>query len=99
MHPSCTYTHNLILNSLPLGAVQMKYGGILARHSNLLMLQEGEPGDGKSVALWLDVQVLSHYDQKREERTKAAYEKLLAQHRAGPEHAHTGASEGRGEGV
>ena len=49
------------------------------------MLQEGDPGDGRSVALWLDVQVLSHYDQKREERAKATYDRLLTAHETDPE--------------
>ena len=69
LHPSCVYVHILLLISTTLGAVQLKYGGILGKHCNLLMLQHGEPGDGKSVALWLDVQILSYYDQVRGEET------------------------------
>ena len=38
----CILLHVLILNSLPLGAVQMKHTSILVRHCNLLMLQEGD---------------------------------------------------------
>ena len=38
-----SHIHMLIFNSLPLGDVQMKSGGTLARHCNLL-LQEGDFG-------------------------------------------------------
>ena len=62
----------------------MRYGGILGRHCNLLMIQHGEPGDGKSVALWLDVQILSHYDQVREKRAKKVYDRQVQQYRDSP---------------
>ncbi|CAK0896107.1 unnamed protein product [Prorocentrum cordatum] len=80
LHPSCVYVHILLLIATTLGAVQLKYGGILARHCNLLMLQHGEPGDGKSIALWLDVQILSYYDQVREARAKRRYDAALERH-------------------
>jgi hypothetical protein len=49
------------------------------------MLQHGEPGDGKSVALWLDVQILSFYDQAREARAKRRCEAAAARHELDPE--------------
>ena len=85
LHPSCVYVHMLLLIATTLGAVQLKYGGILARHCNLLMLQHGEPGDGKSVALWLDVQILSYYDQVREARAKRKYDAALQRHELDPQ--------------
>ena len=85
LHPSCVYVHILLLIATTLGAVQLKYGGILARHCNLLMLQHGEPGDGKSIALWLDVQILSYYDQVREARAKRRYDAAVERHERDPE--------------
>ena len=58
LHQSCVYTHLLLLESTTLPFVQVKVGGILGRHCNIIMLQHGPPGEGKSVALWLDLQCL-----------------------------------------
>ena len=78
--------------SLVLNAVQVRYGGILGKFPNILMLQHGEPGDGKSIALWLVLQVLYYFDNiktksdairhrrdlRRYEEAKAAYEAAVA---------------------
>ncbi|CAE7564516.1 unnamed protein product, partial [Symbiodinium pilosum] len=52
-----------------------RYGGILGKFPNLLMLQHGAPGEGKSVALWL-FQILYFFDELR---TKAKLEKYRIQ--------------------
>ena len=85
LHASCVYVHLMILVATTLGAVQIKYGGILSRHCNLLMLQHGQPGDGKSVALWLDVQVLAFFDMIRERRAKKKHEEACQKHKDDPE--------------
>eukprot|EP00435_Cladocopium_sp_Y103_P029585 s1478_g7.t1 len=59
---SCVFVHLLIMLSLVLNAVQVRFGGILGKFPNLVMLQHGEPGDGKSIALWLVLQVLYYFD-------------------------------------
>ena len=82
LHPSCVYVHLLLLVATTLGAVQVKYGGILGRFCNLLMLQHGQPGDGKSVALWLDLQNLHYYDQVREKFAKQKHEDLVKAYKA-----------------
>ena len=51
LHVSCMFVHLVVLISTVLGAVHVRYGGILGKFSNLLMLQHGAPGDGKSIAL------------------------------------------------
>ena len=81
----CILLHVLILNSLPLGAVQMKHTSILVRHCNLLMLQVGEPGDGASVSFWMDVQVFSYYGHKWKARAEATYDRLLHERTSDPE--------------
>lgn len=62
MHQSCVFVHLLIMLSLVLNAVQVRFGGILGKFPNIVMLQHGEPGDGKSIALWLVLQVLYYFD-------------------------------------
>jgi hypothetical protein len=62
---SCVFTHMLIVLSLVLNAIQSKYGGILGKFPNLLMIQHGAPGEGKSVALWLVFQILYYFDSLR----------------------------------
>ena len=59
---SCVFVHLLIMLSLVLNSVQVRFGGILGKFPNLVMLQHGEPGDGKSIALWLVLQVLYYFD-------------------------------------
>ena len=85
LHPSCVFVHLLILIATTLGAVQIKYGGILGRFCNLLMLQRGAPGDGKSIALWLDLQVLHHYDHVRTKMCKTRYDKEVFEYNAAKE--------------
>ena len=46
-----------------------------------------------SAALWLDLQVLSYYDQKLEERAKARCDRLLQDHKSDPENNPTPAKE------
>ncbi|CAK0821406.1 unnamed protein product [Prorocentrum cordatum] len=77
LHPSCVYVHLVILMSLVLDAVQVKYGGILGKFSNPLMIQHGAPGDGKSIALWLVFQVLAYFDKIRNKVAKAAYDQKV----------------------
>lgn len=62
LHQSCVFVHLLIMLSLVLNAVQVRFGGILGKFPNIVMLQHGEPGDGKSIALWLVLQVLYYFD-------------------------------------
>ena len=92
LHQSCAFVHLLIMLSLVLNAVQVRFGGILGKFPNILMLQHGEPGDGKSIALWLVLQVLYYFDtikskhdaarhridSRRYEEAKRAYEGALA---------------------
>ena len=77
LHVSCTFVHLVVLVATVLGAVQVRYGGILGMFSNLLMLQHGAPGDGKSIALWLVAQVLSHFDKVRDSVAKSQYRRDL----------------------
>ncbi|CAK0814291.1 unnamed protein product [Prorocentrum cordatum] len=77
LHPSCVHVHLVILMSLVLDAVQVKYGGILGKFSNPLMIQHGAPGDGKSIALWLVFQVLAYFDKIRNKVAKAAYDQKV----------------------
>ena len=53
MDASCVYTHLLLLDAVTLNGLMVKYGGILGKFSNLIMIQHGPPGDGKSVIVWL----------------------------------------------
>ena len=82
LHPSCVFIHLLILVATTLGAVKVNFGGILGRVCNLLMIQHGAPGEGKSVALWLSLQILYYYDKLRDDRAKKAYATLLAAYKA-----------------
>ena len=77
LHPSCVFVHLLILVATTLSAVQVRYGGILGRFCNLLMVQHGAPGEGKSVALWLSLQIMYYYDMVREKWSKKAYHEAL----------------------
>ena len=69
----CVFTHLLILVSLVLNAVYTKCGGILGEFPNLLMIQHGAPGEGKSVALWLVFQILYYFDSVRTKRRQDKY--------------------------
>ena len=64
LHPSCVYTHLLVMESITLPAVQVKVGGILGRPCNIVMIQHGSPGEGKSVALWLCLQCVYDFMKK-----------------------------------
>ena len=81
LHTACVYTHLMLVISLPLGAVQLKYGGILGRFCNMLVLQHGEPGEGKSVIAWLTRQILYYYDKKREESARGVYKEELKKYK------------------
>ncbi|CAK0865173.1 unnamed protein product [Prorocentrum cordatum] len=50
--------------SLPLNAVKVHYSGILGVFPNIMINAHGASGDGKSVALWFDTQVM-HYWRKK----------------------------------
>ena len=65
---SCAFVHLLIMLSLVLNAV--RFGGILGKFPNLVMLQHGEPGDGKSIALWL---VKYYFDSIKTKRDAAKH--------------------------
>lgn len=65
LHPGCMFVHMLCLVALTLNAVQVKYSGLLGKFCNLMVLQHGPPGDGKSIALWLDLHILSYFDKLR----------------------------------
>ena len=82
LHPSCVWMHLLILLALTLNAVQVKYSGLLGRFCNLMLLQHGSPGDGKSVALWLVIQILRYFDKKEDEYAQQEYSVKLRQRRA-----------------
>lgn len=73
------FVHLLIMLSLVLNVVQVRYGGILGKFPNLVTLQHGEPGDGKSIALWLVLQVLYHFDSVKAKHHAAKY--LAAQNK------------------
>lgn len=59
--------------SLVLNAVQVRFGGILGKFPNIVMLQHGEPGDGKSIALWLVLQVLYYFHTIKTEHDAAKH--------------------------
>ena len=71
-HASAMFVQLMVLVSLTLNAVQVKYSGLLGRFSNLVVIQHGPPGDSKSVILCVCLQILYYYDKKR-------YDKMLAQ--------------------
>ena len=73
----CTYVHMKLLVAMTLGGVQVKYGGILGKFSNLLMIQHGAPGDGKSIALWLACQILYYYDDMRTRQAMDEWKKKM----------------------
>lgn len=73
LHQTCVYVHLLIMLSLVLNAVQVRYGGILGKFPNLLMIQHGEAGDGKSIALWLILQILYYFDSIKTKQDAASY--------------------------
>ena len=50
----------------------VRFGGILGKFPNLVMLQHGEPGDGKSIALWV-LQVLYYFDSIKTSHDKAKH--------------------------
>ncbi|CAE7917987.1 unnamed protein product, partial [Symbiodinium necroappetens] len=78
---ACVFTHMVILISLTLNALQTRYGGILGKFPNLLMLQHGAPGEGKSVALWLVFQILYYFDDTRTKRKLKEWSTSKDQHR------------------
>ena len=51
LHPSSMFVHMLILVAFTLRAVQVKYSGLLGRYCNLVLFQNGAPGDGKELIL------------------------------------------------
>jgi hypothetical protein len=61
--PGCEYVHVLAMGSLPLNCVKTHYSGILGVFPNLVINCHGASGDGKSVPLWFDTQVM-HYLRK-----------------------------------
>lgn len=73
LHQSCIFVHLLIMLSLALNAVQVRFGGILRKFPNILMLQHGGPGDGKSIALRLVLQVLYYFDSIQTKRDVAKH--------------------------
>ena len=73
LHQSCVFVHLLIMLSLVLNAVQVRFGGILGKFPNIVMLQHGEPGDGKSIALWLVLQVLYYFDTSKTKHDAAKH--------------------------
>ncbi|CAE7282086.1 unnamed protein product [Symbiodinium sp. CCMP2592] len=78
---ACVFTHMLILISLTLNALQTRYGGILGKFPNLLMLQHGAPGEGKSIALWLVFQILYYFDDTRTKLKLKEWNTSKEQHR------------------
>lgn len=80
LHQTCVYVHLLVMLSLVLNAVQVRYGGILGKFPNLLMIQHGEAGDGKSIALWLILQILYYFDSIKTKHDAASYRHELRQY-------------------
>ena len=78
---ACVFTHMVILISLTLNALQTRYGGILGKFPNLLMLQHGAPGEGKSVALWLVFHILYYFDDTRTKLKLKEWNTNKEQHR------------------
>jgi hypothetical protein len=79
--PSSMFVHMLILVALTLRAVQVKYSGLLGRYCNLVMLQNGAPGDGKSVQLWFNTQVTMYYDKCRDTLAMEAFRTKWTQYK------------------
>ena len=52
--------HSLTRSSLRLNSVKVNYSGILGMFPNLLIMDVGASGDGKSIGLWMDTQCM-HY--------------------------------------
>ena len=92
---ACVFTHMLILVSLTLNALQTRYGGILGKFPNLLVLQHGAPGEGKSVALWLVFQILYFFDELRAKAKLEKYRVQKEEHRlAAQDSPHEDAKDG-----
>ena len=75
------FTHLLILVSLVLNAVYAKYGGIIGKFPNLLMIQHGAPGEGESVALWLVFQILYYFDSVRAKHRQDKYKEASSKYK------------------
>lgn len=93
LHPGRQFMHLMALGSLRLNAVKVDYSGILGVFPNLLLIDVGASGDGKSIGLWMDTQVM-HYLRKKIlqarlsawETAKAAFEAHDAAAGAPPPH-------------
>jgi hypothetical protein len=60
----CEYVHMVALASLSLNTVKTHYSGILGIFPNVMINLHGASGDGKSIPLWMDTQIL-HYLRKK----------------------------------
>jgi hypothetical protein len=60
----CAHAHMLALASSRLNAVKMNYSNILGVFPNTMFLVTGASGDGKSVGLWYDTQVMHAFRKK-----------------------------------
>ena len=67
--------------ALELDALQAKYSGLSGRFCNRVTVQTGAPADGKSVALWVDVQILKYFDQIRTEVLLRAWKKAAREYK------------------
>jgi hypothetical protein len=83
--PARVYVHYLAMGSLFLSSLKTHYSGVLGIFPNLMLNDHGASGDGKSIALWFDTQVM-HFLRKEILKIKkkewklatAAYEAWVA---------------------
>eukprot|EP00959_Pyramimonas_sp_CCMP1952_P344034 7205902-Pyramimonas_sp.AAC.1 len=80
VHPGCAHAHMIALASSRLNAVKMNYSDLLGIFPNLLMIITGATGDGKSIPLWLDTQIMQMSQKKEFKLAKKQYQKELKEY-------------------
>ena len=76
----CEYCHILTNASLRLSCVKVPYSGMLGVFPNIMVLQDGASGDGKSIGLWFDTQVNRYLRKKVLARRMVAWRKIKISH-------------------
>ena len=59
---------------------EVMYSGILGSFPNIMIIQDGASGDGKSPPLWFDTQVCHYFRKKSLELVKAAWDVRVSAH-------------------
>ena len=68
--PSSVHVNLLVQVSSMLNAVKLHYSGILAVFANLIVVQHGATGDGKSINVWFASQVAQTWQRRAEKRER-----------------------------